>query len=89
MCLEEGMPWVLGFKFIRVSSLLLPKKNNVRSVLVWAKSGILMATSGGVTTTVSTRNDKRGATQVYASLDVGATRMDEKKVVELLCDETK
>lgn len=79
----------LGFKFIRVSSTLLPKKNDLRSVLVWAKSGILMATSGDIVTTISTRNDKRGATQVYASLDVGATRMDERKVIEILCDETK
>ncbi len=79
----------LGFKFIRVSSTLLPKKDNIRSVLVWAKSGILMATSGDITSTISIRNDKRGATQVYASLDVGATRLDERKVIEVLCDETK
>ncbi len=79
----------LGFKFIRVSSTLLPKKDDIRSVLIWAKSGILMATSGDITTTISTRNDKRGATQVYASLDVGATRLDERKVIEVLCDETK
>lgn len=78
----------LGFKFVRLSSALMPKKEDVRSCLVWAKSGIVMATSGEIVTDISTRKDKRNAVQVYASLDVGASRMDEKKVIEILCDET-
>ncbi len=78
----------LGFKFIRLSSALLPVKQNIRSCLVWAKSGMLMATSGDIVTDISIRKDKRNAVQVYASLDIGAARMDEKKVVEILCDET-
>ena len=32
--------------------------------------------------------DKRNAIQVYASGAFGATRMDEKKVVEIKCSET-
>ncbi len=78
----------LGFKFIRVSSLLMPVEQDIRSCLVWAKSGMLMATSGEVAADISIRKDKRNAVQVYASLDVGAARMDEKKVIKILCDET-
>lgn len=78
----------LGFKFIRISSQILPKSGDIRSVLAWTKSGLLMATSGEVKTDISIRSDKRNATQVYASLDVGASRMDEKKIVEILCDES-
>ena len=78
----------LGFEFIRVSSNLMQKEGNVRSCLVWAKSGMLMATSGDIVTDIAPRKDKRNAVQVYASLDIGAARMDEKKVIEILCDET-
>jgi hypothetical protein len=36
---------------------------------------------------VDERSDKSYATQVYASLSLGATRMEEEKVVECLLSE--
>lgn len=78
----------MGFNFVRVASNLLPKEGDIRSILAWTKSGMLMATSGGIITDIAPRKDKRNAMQVYAALDVGATRMDENKVIEIRCDET-
>lgn len=77
----------MGFIFKRVSSNLLPKNGESRNIVCFAKSGILMATNGDIKTDISTRLDKRMATQVYASISCGATRMDEKKVVSILCKE--
>lgn len=77
----------MGFTFKRISSNLLPKKETARNIFCFAKSGLLVATNGDIKTDISTRLDKRMATQVYASISCGATRMDEKKVVSILCKE--
>ncbi len=77
----------MGFTFKRISSSLLPKKEDFRNIVCFAKSGILMATNGDIKTDISVRLDKRMAIQVYASISCGATRMDEKKVVSILCKE--
>ncbi len=84
----------MGFKFIRISSKILPNvkrsgadKKTDRAILCFAKSGILLAKTGEIRTDISVRTDKRMATQVYASISSGAVRMDEKKVVKLLCAE--
>lgn len=61
---------------------------NARSVLAWAKSGVLFAVGQDMTADIGPRRDKRNAIQVYASMSVGATRMEEVKVVECLCKES-
>jgi hypothetical protein len=77
----------MGFTFKRISSQLLPIENNIRNIFCFAKSGILMATSGDIKTDISVRLDKRMAKQVYASISCGATRMDERKVVSIMVKE--
>ncbi len=58
-----------------------------RRCIAWAQDGILLATGAEVKGRVSERADKSYATQVYASMSIGGTRMEEVKVVEVLCDE--
>jgi hypothetical protein len=41
-----------------------------------------------MTARVSERDDKSYATQAYACMSIGATRMEEEKVVEILCTES-
>ncbi len=77
----------MGFTFKRVSSNLLPKNTDYRTILCYSKSAIILATDGDIKTEISLRNDKRFATQVYASLNAGATRMSEDKVIKILCKE--
>ncbi len=81
----------MGFTFKRVSSNLLPmvqpETKRHRNIICFAKSGILLATLGDIKTDISLRVDKRMAKQVYASLSCGASRMDEKKVVSIICKE--
>lgn len=47
----------------------------------WAKDGLLLAVSDDIQVEIGPRPDKSYATQVYASLGLGATRMEEVKVV--------
>lgn len=56
-----------------------------QKVLVWAEDGLLLATAKDITTSVDVRPDKSYSTQVYARMSMGATRMEEEKVVEILC----
>jgi hypothetical protein len=58
-----------------------------RRCIAWAQDGVLLATAKDVNGQVSPRADKSYATQVYASMSIGATRMEEEKVVEIICTE--
>lgn len=58
-----------------------------RRVVCWAGDGILLSMGQDIMGKISERADKSYAMQVYACLSVGATRMEEEKVVEILCNE--
>ena len=60
---------------------------NARRCFAWAQDGLLLATAKDVTGKISERADKSYSTQVYACMGIGATRMEENKVVEILCNE--
>ena len=76
----------LGFEFIRTQRLGLDADSK-RQVTCWAKDGILLAVGKDMTTRISERGDKNYATQVFNSMTIGATRMEEVKVVEIACQE--
>ena len=76
----------LGFKFIRTERL--KKVSTTRSCLAWSQSSILLGIGTDIITRVSERADKNYATQVYVGMLIGATRMDEKGVVEIQATET-
>lgn len=76
----------LGFKFILCNRLALDSSSD-RKCLAWAKSGMLLAVAREITSRIDVRADKSYATQVYASMGIGATRMQEEKCVIITCDE--
>lgn len=76
----------LGFKFHRYEALALDSSAD-RRVIAWAEDGLLFAANDQMTVTINQRPDKNNAWQVHVEMDVGATRMEEKKVVEVLCVE--
>lgn len=55
-----------------------------RLVPAWTTGAMHLGMWNDVTTRVSVRDDKRYATQVYAKTTVGATRTQEKKVVQIV-----
>lgn len=72
----------LGFKFIRTQRLnVLP--NGDRACLAWRESALTLAMGQAPNVKITERDDKSFATQVYYSMSIGATRMEEEGVVEI------
>jgi hypothetical protein len=78
----------LGFKFRRVASSLLPYNSStgVRTCFAYVRSGLKLADAGRKVH-VDIRADKSHALQIRTVASLGATRMEEKKVVEIAADE--
>lgn len=74
----------LGFKFIRCERIGVDG-NSYDKVLFWAQDGMLLGLGKDVTTRISERDDKNYATQVFAAMTIGATRMQEAKVGYIEC----
>jgi len=75
-----------GFKFI--ISTRLAKVGNIRSCFAWAKSGIGLAMNGTPNIRISERSDKNYSTQVFVECSMGATRIEDEKVIQIDCDES-
>ena len=54
-----------------------------RLVPVWVPSGMHLGMWSDVQVSVDRRPDKRNATQIYAKTTIGATRIEEKRVVQI------
>jgi hypothetical protein len=78
----------LGFKFI-VSNRLVFDATNTDDRLCYAftQDAIKLAIGQDVIARIDERADKSYSTQVYYAMSIGATRMEEEKVVQIACDE--
>jgi hypothetical protein len=84
----------LGFRFIPVNgkridgSKLVPVDGSSnRRCFAFQGDGLLLGVGADMTTKISERADKNYATQVFCSMSIGATRMEEARVLEILCAE--
>jgi hypothetical protein len=77
----------LGFSFIRTERIGVDT-NADSKVLFWHKSGITLGVGQNPMAKISERDDKNYATQVFYSMAIGATRMEEAKVGYIECDPT-
>jgi len=75
----------LGFNFIVSNRLALASSK--RLCLVWAMDGCKMAIGQDLMTRIDERSDKGYAHQVYVCQSIGATRMEEDKVVTIQAHE--
>lgn len=77
----------LGFNF-KHSEMLPTDGSGYRKIPVYAKSGMVLAVWNDITTDISIRKDLAGLpVQIYVYGTFGATRLEEKKVVQILCSE--
>lgn len=60
--------------------------NSDHKVLFWAKGGMLLGLGKDIQTKIGERADKNYATQVFACMSIGATRMEEARVGYIECD---
>jgi hypothetical protein len=78
----------LGFNFIHTEELAV-NGSSQRRVPAWAKSGMHLGVWNDIKTDISVRKDIEGLpTQLYVEGTFGATRTEEKKVVEIPCVES-
>ena len=76
----------MGFKFI--VSNRLSKSGNIRSCFAWAEDGLALGIGKDINARIDERADKGSSTQVYCCMSVGATRMEEAKIIQIDCDES-
>jgi len=76
----------LGFEFI--VSTRLAVASSIRTCFAWAEDGIKLGMGKDIVSRIDERADKSYSTQVYYCAQFGATRMEEEKVVSILCDES-
>ncbi len=72
----------MGFNFIH-SERLPVNGSSQRRCPAWVKSGMCLGIWQDIAGQISQRDDKSYATQVYASTTIGATRVEEAKIVEI------
>lgn len=75
----------MGFKFVPLNRIGTDS-NGDDKVLFWAKRGIALGVGKDITTKITERDDKNFATQVFASMTIGATRLEEARVGYVECD---
>ena len=76
----------MGFNFIHTERLNVDG-SSYRRLPAFAKSGMHLGMWNDISTMISERADKGYATQVYVKGTFGATRTEEKKIVEIKCAE--
>jgi len=77
----------MGFKFIR-SERLNSDSNGDTQCIAWIHDGLGLSMGMDVKTEISERSDKNYSTQVYAQMCLGATRIEDEKVVEIACTDS-
>jgi hypothetical protein len=84
----------LGFNFVRVDGLrmdgtkILPMLNGTdRANYAWHRDQALVGIGQNPQGRISERADKNYSTQVFYSMTIGGTRMQEAGVVEIACKE--
>lgn len=78
----------LGFEFKRTERTLLNSTTDIRTCFAHAMSGICLGLNQDIQGEIAKRPDKRFSWYVYACMSVGASRMEEEKVVSVLCDQS-
>jgi len=76
----------MGFKWI--VSTRLPVAANIRSCFFYCKSAIGLSVGMDVKTSIDKRPDKNNSMQPYAQMSLGATRVEEAKIVRVYADES-
>jgi hypothetical protein len=85
---EDGiLKRMFGFNII-LSERLGTDDSTYRKCIFWQKDGLLLAKNDDLLVDVGIRRDLSLSKQVFVSMDLGATRMEESRVGMILCAES-
>jgi len=74
----------LGFTFLPTNRIGLSGSDD--RVIYWAKGGLTLGIGQDIKTEIAKRPDKNFSMQVFAGMSTGATRMEEVRVGDIICD---
>lgn len=69
-------------------TLVTGDANNMRRCFAWAPSGIVLAMGQEMEAKIDIMPNKNYSTQVFARMSAGAARLEEEKVVGIICNES-
>lgn len=78
----------LGFKFVWLPDGIIKVSSNIASCYAFHKTGLCFGMLEELFLRIDERKDKSYSKQVYYEISCGAGRLEEKKVVEIKCDES-
>jgi len=78
----------MGFTWVHSERLTHVVSTDITTCFAWAKSGILLAAAEEINTQVDRMPGKNQSVQVWAGMDIGATRLAETHVIPVYCDES-
>lgn len=78
----------LGFKFVWLPDGIINVASNIATCYAFHKTGICFGMLEELFLRIDERNDKSYSKQIYYELSCGAGRLEEKKVVKVMCDRT-
>lgn len=86
--LKDGklVSW-MGMDIVHISDTILPKASTTRSCILMARSGMCLGMWDDVSTKIDTLPTKRYATQVFTSVTINATRLENGRIIEIQCTE--
>lgn len=85
---DGAVNYFMGMEFIKTELLALASETDVRTCFAYVQNALVLSVGAPIVGKITERPDKSYATQVYAAQSIGATRLEEKMVVEIACDET-
>jgi hypothetical protein len=80
--------YFMGFEFFRSERLANNTTSDVTKCIAYEKMGLLLSIGMDIEKNIAQRADKSFNWYAYYRMSLGATRMQEKKVVEVSCDES-
>lgn len=78
----------LGFEFVMTELLTLVTATDVRTCIAYHKDGVVLGTGKEKKVKISVRDDLNETIQIRTVLMVGASRLEEERVVLVYCDES-
>jgi len=78
----------MGFDFVQTQRTAHNSSTDIRTNFAFAKSGIGLNINMDITTNIGVDPGKKFNVRVYLCLSAGATRVEEEKVVQVLCDQS-
>ena len=81
--MEGSLNFYAGFNIVRTERLQVATNGTDLNAIAWAKNMLLLGIGEDINGEIDRRPDKNYSTQVFMSMDIGATRMEETGVVRV------